>query len=197
VSLRQSSGPACTLNLNGEAVKEAAANKALGSLSRSCLFEWQKIPDGLTQYDWSQSPHLRGTIPTLGEHEFRWRVSTFSRNGTRVTLADETVSLTAVEPPAPEIQLQTTYEVMGDQVLVPITERYLGDALIRSLSTPLDVKVVRDGVTLESETHPPGWGSTSQLYRRLPTDERKLWEKVPFQVSGCFYLLPDVHTVKE
>ncbi len=85
-----------------------------------------------------------------GDHPL-WRVSIFTRNGTRVTLNDETFNVEAVDPPAPTVELASDYNFKDNIYLVPMTGNYLGDAIINSERADLDIAIAQPDV-LESET---------------------------------------------
>ncbi|MDF4976683.1 hypothetical protein P3587_25380, partial [Vibrio parahaemolyticus] len=121
VNFKQSKGPDCSITLSADRAKNEAANKAVGSASRTCLFEWQQIPDGLVQDPLSESPSLSGSLAENGDHPLGWRVSIFTRNGTRVTLNDETFNVEAVDPPAPTVELASDYNFKDNIYLVPMT----------------------------------------------------------------------------
>ncbi|WP_080075077.1 Ig-like domain-containing protein [Salmonella enterica] len=194
VNFKQSKGPDCSITLSADRAKKEAANKAVGSASRACLFEWQQIPDGLVQDPLSESPSLSGSLASNGVHPLGWRVSIFTRNGTRVTLNDETFNVEAVDPPAPTVELTSDYNFKDNIYLVPMTGNYLGDAIINSERADLDIAISRNSDVLESETFTPGWGATNKVYRRINTDERALWEETTYKVNAAYNKVPDVKT---
>ncbi|HHG1136039.1 TPA: Ig-like domain-containing protein [Klebsiella pneumoniae] len=194
VNFKQSKGPDCSITLSADRAKNEAANKAVGSASRTCLFEWQQIPDGLVQDPLSESPSLSGSLAENGDHPLGWRVSIFTRNGTRVTLNDETFNVEAVDPPAPTVELASDYNFKDNIYLVPMTGNYLGDAIINSERADLDIAISRNSDVLESETFTPGWGATNKVYRRINTDERALWEETTYKVNAAYNKVPDVKT---
>lgn len=194
VNLKQSKGPDCSLTLNADRAKSESANKAAGSTSRACLFEWLKIPDGLTQEQFSDSPALSGSLAQKGDHPLGWRVSIFTRKGTRVTLNEETFNIEAIDPPAPTVELSSTFKYKDNIYMVPMTGNYLGDAIINSQRADLDISISRNTDVLESETFTPGWGATNKVYRRINTDERTLWEETIYKVNAAYNKVPDVKT---
>ncbi|HDZ9205295.1 TPA: DUF4165 domain-containing protein [Vibrio cholerae] len=194
VNFKQSKGPDCSITLNAERAKKEAANKAIGNSSRVCLFEWQQIPNGLTQDQLSESPYLSGSLAENGVHPMGWRVSIFTRNGTRVTLSDEVFNIEAVDPPAPTVVLSSKYNFKDNIYMVPMTGNYLGDAIINSERAALDISISRNSSVLESETFSPGSGTSNKVYRRINTDERPLWEETTYKVNATYNKVPDVKT---
>lgn len=194
VNFKQSKGPDCSLTLNADRAKSESANKAAGSTSRACLFEWLKIPDGLTQEQFSDSPALSGSLAQKGDHPLGWRVSIFTRKGTRVTLNEETFNIEAIDPPVPTVELSSTFKYKDNIYMVPMTGNYLGDAIINSQRADLDISISRNTDVLESETFTPGWGATNKVYRRINTDERTLWEETIYRVNAAYNKVPDVKT---
>ncbi|EBO0058376.1 hypothetical protein DSP95_22060 [Salmonella enterica] len=194
VNFKQSKGPDCSITLSADRAKNEAAKKGVGSTSRTCLFEWQQIPDGLVQDQLSESPSLSGSLAANGDHPLVWRVSIFTRNGTRVTLNDQTFNIEAVDPPAPTVKLSSKYNFKDNIYMVPMTGNYLGDAVINSERADLDIAISRNSDVLESETFTPGWGATNKVYRRISTDERALWEETTYKVNAAYNKVPDVKT---
>ncbi len=194
VRMSQNLGPACSVTLSADQAKKDAANKASGSISRSCLFEWQAIPDGLVQDQGTTTPGLSGSVTEKMQHMLGWRVSIFSKNGTRVTLNDQTFAIDAIDPPAPAVDLTSKYSFKDNIYMVPMLGDYLGDATITSERADLDVTISRNADTLESETFSPGWGSNTKVYRRLNTDQRGLWEETTYKVKAAYNKVPEVKT---
>lgn len=192
VNFKQAQGPDCSLTLNADRAKKEASTKPVGSASRSCLFEWQQIPDGLTQDQFSESPSLSGSLAENGSHPLGWRVSIFTRNGTRVTLNDQTFNIEAVDPPVPTIELSSKFLFKDNIYMVPTAGNYLGDAIINADRAELDVAISRNTDVLESETFSPGWGATNKVYRRINTDERALWEETTYKVDAAYNKVPEV-----
>lgn len=194
VELQQSKGPDCSLTLIADRAKVAAASRSIGSVSQTCFFEWQQIPDGLVQNPYWELPSLSGSLANNGDHELSWRVSIFTRNGTRVTLNEERFNIEAVDPPAPTVELSSEYSFKDNIYLVPMKGNYLGDAVIRSETADLDITISRNSDVLESETFSPRWGTINEVYRRINTDERDLWEETIYKVSAAYNKVPDVKT---
>lgn len=192
--LRQIRGPECFLSLNAEQVKRDAATRQAASKARTCLLEWQQLPDGLTQDVYSEAPQLDGMLATKGMHRIGWRVSTFSRNGTRITLADETFDIEAVDPPAPAVQLLSQFNLKDNLYMVPMSGAYLGDAEVTAERAELDVSIKRNSSVLENETFAPGWSPTSRVLRRLNTDARALWEETLYTVQAAYTKVPEIQT---
>ncbi|WP_235695775.1 PKD domain-containing protein [Aeromonas veronii] len=194
VRMSQNLGPACSVTLSADQAKKDAANKASGSISRTCLFEWQAIPDGLVQDQGTTTPGLSGSVTEKMQHMLGWRVSIFSKNGTRVTLNDQTFAIDAIDPPAPTVDLTSKYSFKDNIYMVPMLGDYLGDATITSERADLDITISRNADTLESETFSPGWGSNTKVYRRLNTDQRGLWEETIYKVKAAYNKVPEVKT---
>jgi hypothetical protein len=53
-------------------------------------------------------------------------VSIFSRNATRVTLATESFDIEAVDPPAPQIRIDSRYHYNDELYMVPMDGGFLG-----------------------------------------------------------------------
>ncbi|MNS28005.1 hypothetical protein D3C72_599680 [compost metagenome] len=194
VRMSQNLGPACSMTLSADQAKKDAANKASGSISRTCLFEWQAIPDGLVQDQSTTTPGLSGTLADKKAHPVGWRVSTYSKNGTRVTLNDQTFTIDAIDPPVPTVDLSSKYKFRDNIYMVPMQGDYLGDATITAERADLDVAIMRNTDTLESETFTPGWGANTKVYRRLNTDQRALWEETTYKVKAAYNKVPEVKT---
>jgi hypothetical protein len=192
VRMKQSMGPACTLTLDATRAQDAAANRQVGSAASTCLFEWIDIPDGMQQDPYSESPDLFGTLREQQAHTLRWRVSIFTRNGTRVTLATESYDIEAVDPPLPTVDVMSSYQYSDDLYMVPMQGGYLGDAVIEGEPSPLDVRMTRDSEVLTNETFQPGRSVYNKVFRRMETEESGLWAETVFNIEAAYNLLPEV-----
>ena len=196
VRMKQSMGPACTLTLDATRAQDAAANRQVGSAASTCLFEWIDIPDGMQQDSYSESPYLFGTLREQKVHTLRWRVSIFTRNGTRVTLATESYDIEAVDPPLPTVDVMSSYQYSDDLYMVPMQGGYLGDAVIEGEPSPLDVRMTRDSEVLTNETFQPGRSIYNKVFRRMETEEAALWDETVFNIEAAYNLLPEVKVEK-
>lgn len=192
VTLKQNHGANCALTLSAERALRDAAVRQPGSASRTCLLEWQQIPDGLVQDEYSDAPLLQGTLGSAGSHPIGWRVSTFSRGGTRITLADETFAIEAIDPSVPSVSLLSAHNLKDNIYTAPMGGDYLGDAVVTADRASLDVSISRNAEVLESEAFAPGWKPNNRVQRRIRTDERALWEEVSYVVRAAYTAVPDV-----
>lgn len=197
VRMRQNVGPSCSLTLDATRAQDAAANRQVGNHASTCLFEWIDIPDGMQQDQYSETPYLFGTLRDKKAHTLRWRVSIYSKSGTRVTLATEQHDIEAIDPPAPEINIFSSYHHKDEIFMVPIEGGYLGDAIIEGELTPIDVLLTRDSVELTNETFQPGRGVNNKIFRRMDTEKSALWNETLFNVQGSYNFLPEVKTTKK
>ena len=196
VRLKQSVGPACSLTLDAVRAQDAASMRQVGDRSNTCLFEWIDIPDGMQQDTYSESPSLFGTLREAQPHTLRWRVSIFTKNGTRVTLATESHDIEAVDPPTPTVEVMSNYHYEGDLFMVPMDGGYLGDAIIEGEPSPLDVFMTRDGDELTNETFEPGRSVYNKIFRRMETESSDLWAETVFNIEAAYNLLPEVGVKK-
>lgn len=192
VRMKQSVGPACRLTLDATQAQDAASKRQVGSAANTCLFEWIDIPDGMQQDPYSENPNLFGSLREKQAHTLRWRVSIFTRNGTRVTLATESYDIEAVDPPLPTLDVMSSYQYEDDLFMVPTQGGYLGDAVIQGQPTPLDVRMHRDSEVLTNETFQPGRSVYNKVFRRMETEESALWEETVFDIEAAYSLLPEV-----
>nr|WP_214053505.1 Ig-like domain-containing protein [Photorhabdus caribbeanensis] len=194
VRFTQNLGTACSPTLNADQAKHDASTKYAGSLSRTCLFEWLTIPDGLTQDQNSTIPGLSGTLAEKSIHTLGWRISAYSKNGTRITLNDQTFNIEAIDPLAPTIELSSKYNFKDNIYMVPMLGDYLGDVTISSERADLDIAITRNDDILESETFSSGRGGNIKVYRRINTDQRGLWEETIYRIKAAYNKVPDVQT---
>lgn len=122
-------------------------------------------------------------------------MSIFSRNATRVTLATESFDIEAVDPPAPQIRIDSRYHYNDELYMVPMDGGFFGDAILESELADMDVRLVRDGQSLTDETFQPGRvGTTNRVFRRLATEPMAMWDEASFQIEAGYHLLPEVAT---
>lgn len=198
VKFIQSEGPACNLTLNAnQAINNGARSGQATSYVRDCLFEWTEMAQGLMQDPRTEVPNAIGAIEELGEYTFGWRLSTYSRNGTRITLADQTGMLEAVDPPAPEVTVVSNYLFNNENLLIPLGMSYPGDAQFFSEPAPLRVTVQQSGGAAEAETYPRRPEGKRSILRRLNVRQGKLWEESTLSLRAAYDALPSVFTDKE
>lgn len=193
-SLKQTVGNDCTLTISAERAKTDAANKALGAASRTCVLEWLELPEGISQAGTTDTPKLSGYMDTNGTFPIKWRVSIFSKNGTRITLNDQVLDVNVVDPEAPKIEMLTKYLFKDNIYVVPMAGGYFGDTLVTSVNADLNVDILRNNESILSEKYAAGSAATNKMYRRVSTDDRKLWEETSYKVSALFSKLTDVKT---
>jgi hypothetical protein len=197
VRMRQSKGPACSLTLDAMRAQTAAENRSLGQASSTCLFEWVEIPDGMQQDPYVEAPSLFGSLREKRKHTLRWRVSIFTKSGTRVTLATERFDIDALDPPAPTTRVMSQYHYEDDIYMVPMEGGYLGDAIIEGELTAIDVLLTRDGEALTNETFQPGRGAQHKIFRRLESRAKNLWDETVFNINAGYSLLPEVSVTQQ
>lgn len=195
--MRQRLGPNCRPTLDAGQAQASAAARSTGALSTTCLFEWIEVPDGLQQDSYSDTPYLFGSLREKDDYKLHWRVSIYSKAGSRITLASESYEIAAIDPPLPEISMDTRYRFSDDLYMVPMDGGHIGDALIQGELTPLDIGVMRDSEVLTNETFTPGRvGAKNRVFRRLVTEPMNMWDETQFKIDGAYTLLPEVSQSK-
>lgn len=195
--MRQRLGPNCRPTLDAGQAQASAAARSTGALSTTCLFEWIEVPDGLQQDSYSDTPYLFGSLREKDDYKLHWRVSIYSKAGSRITLASESYEIAAIDPPLPEISMDTRYRFSDDLYMVPMDGGHIGDALIQGELTPLDIGVMRDSEVLTNETFTPGRvGVKNRVFRRLVTEPMNMWDETQFKIDGAYTLLPEVSQSK-
>lgn len=195
--MRQRLGPNCRPTLDAGQAQASAAARSTGALSTTCLFEWIEVPDGLQQDSYSDTPYLFGSLREKDDYKLHWRVSIYSKAGSRITLASESYEIAAIDPPLPEISMDTRYRFSDDLYMVPMDGGHIGDALIQGELTPLDIGVMRDSEVLTNETFTPGRvGAKNRVFRRLLTEPMNMWDETQFKIDGAYTLLPEVSQSK-
>lgn len=195
VRLKIQKGYICTLTTNREAAISDAANRSVEQGSSYCYVEWLKIPPGLTQDERSDMPYLHGVVASEGVHPMSWRLSLFTKSGSEIKLNEQTVNLTAVSPPKPEILINSKNLVPDTQnvLVVPMAGGYFGDVEIKSARAALNLSIERGTEVLEQAKIDQSMSlNNNSTYRRLDADVRKLWEVTKYKVSAAFSALPSV-----
>lgn len=200
IRFKQTEGPACNLTLNAQqAMQTGARSFQSGEVFRDCLFEWQQIPQGLQQNTRAETPVAVGFINDLGDYTLGWRLSIYSRSGTRITLAEQTSDFSIVNPPAPTVEMTSAFEFQPGVMVAPVDARELGDATLRSESAVVRMAVNRDGNTVDSEVYPrrPD-GSRNNVMRRVNmTNNATLWEPMEYSIKGSYERMPELFDEKK
>ncbi|CAM5561701.1 Ig-like domain-containing protein [Eoetvoesiella caeni] len=197
VRFKQSVGPTCGLTLSADQAIQTASRGIRDGEPRSCLFEWQQMPQGLTQNKYGDIPQSTGTLDTLGAHKLGWRLSMFSRNGTRITLAEQTADIEVIDPPAPVVGLESSFTQVDDVLMVPITGSYFGDAVVTGENAALNMAITRNAEAVESETYPKNaWAAQQRIMRRLSAPNSALWAKSTYTIKAAYAALPEVQAEK-
>lgn len=195
VRFRQTKGKSCALTLEeSQAVRSSSSGIRENSLT--CLFEWKELPPEVEQVDWVRQPQARGIVPESGEYNFKWELSVFSQKGVKVLLADQTQQVEVVDPPAPEITLESKYLLEdGKTVVIPINENYVGDVLIEGQRTNMDIEILRNEHVLYDENVQSGFGGYRNIIQRPlneDRDNRTLWGESLFSVKSTYELMPEL-----
>ena len=190
--LDKASGVNCRLTFDREEARYDASLRSYDASIRTCLFEWTLIPEGLSQREEISDPALFGALPSNGDHDLGWRITTFSQAGEEVLIAREMTTLTAIDPVAPSIELDSEFLLEGSRYVVPMDTPYLGDARIEGVRTDMEIRVQRGAEVLEDEIYAPGWGTTHQQTRRLRQDNVPVWTETEHSVTATYTRVPDI-----
>lgn len=194
----QDKGPECSLTLDANVALREAQNRPFTSKSRTCLFEYQNIPDGLVQSIRSNEPLLTGTQDINGDSDIGWRISMYARSGSRISLNTQEAKLNIVDPSAPEIEVESKYHLRDNVYVVPFQESptWLGDANVSGVSANIDVGLYRDDELLEEDTYSGGYGDRTSIDRPLDALPQSVWNKQVFSVLANFSDLPEIKSEK-
>ena len=197
-SFKQTKGPACAVTLDASQAINAAATATPGAKTQqlTCLFEWRDMPGTLVQDKYATVPKAIGQLNDLGIHNLGWRLSTFSKAGVRITLAEQTAALDVIDPPAPTIALQPEgAQIAGDHILVaPVDAASFGNVQIDAINADLRIEIEQDGKPFSSETATVSrYGDTQSVIRGLPVPKNvPLWHKSSYTVKASYARLPEV-----
>ncbi|GAO73605.1 Ig-like domain-containing protein [Comamonas sp. E6] len=195
VRLKIQDGYKCSLTMNRDAAIQDAATRSSEQASNYCFVEWIKTPPGLVQDERSDTPYLRGVVSSEGVHPISWRVSLFTKTGAEIKLNEQSINLTAVNPPKPEILINSKSLVPDSEnvLVVPMAGGYIGDVEIKSVRAALDLSIARGTEVLEQAKIEQSMGlSNNSTFRRLNADARNLWEVTKYKVAAAFTALPSV-----
>lgn len=184
VQMKQVEGTSCTLTLDAEQAKQ----------QDRCLFEWTQIPTGLQQNFYSQ-PYLTGKLPQQDVYSLQWRVSKFAPSGKRVTLAEQSYEIEAINPPAPKIAMAKQGD-MGGVFFASLEGGTTTDIVIEAPASTLLTTITRDDVSVLSERYTLLNPSSNRVYQSLQTLPLTLWQEQEFTVVASYAELPEVTTSK-
>lgn len=193
VRFQQILGPTCRATLSADEAITASERVVRKDAQLACLFEWQIMPDGLMQNKYGMIPQAEGTLDTVGDHTLGWRLSIFSRLGTRITLAEQTADISVTPPPAPTIRLSSNFDMEDGTFMVPVGESYVGDAVISAENAELTIDIESPGSEVLSERFPRNaWSALQSVTRRIANTDTELWGKREITVRAAYYELPEV-----
>lgn len=198
IKFKQTTGPTCSLTLDAQQAITTGARSFNGpEIQRDCLFEWQQIPSGLQQNPRATVPVAVGYISELGTYTMGWRLSIYSRSGTRITLAEQTSDFSIVDPPAPTVDLVSPFVHSPDVLIAPIDTRELGDATITSENAAVRMSVTRGGNVVDSEVYPRRPDGRPKVMRRVAMDRtNQLWEPKEYTIRGEYERMPELFAEK-
>ncbi|WHQ45849.1 DUF4165 domain-containing protein (plasmid) [Alcaligenes faecalis] len=193
IRFNQVEGPCCTVTLSADEAMTVASKAIRDSSARSCLFEWQLLPDGLMQNKFATLPQAEGTLDTVGDHMLGWRLSMFSRLGTRITLAEQAKGIVVIPPPVPTIGLSSNFDMKNGTYMVPVGESYVGDAVITAENSELTIDIETTNGETVSETFPRNaWSAAQSVTRRIVNTDTELWGKRQIRVRAAYKELSEV-----
>lgn len=195
VTLEQAIGPDCRLTTDAQRA-QTSAEYGSSEFSGHCLLEWLEIPDGMQPQDGTDRPVLLGRLEEEKKHTLNWRVSSFSKSGTRVTLAEESFDIDAIDPPEPEINIESALHFKDNIYMVPSSGGYLGDLYVTGEQASLDLLIKNGEATDLNETFRSSGRFNNKIYRRLEAKEAGLWTETPLDVTAKYTDLPSVSKKK-
>nr|WP_246336082.1 Ig-like domain-containing protein [Azomonas macrocytogenes] len=195
VRLEQTNGISCALTLSADRALSDAQRSTTSGSGKTCLFEWQQLPPGLSQNTKLDQPQVSGYLSNVATEQLKWRVSLFSKSGIQATLAQQSANITVVNPPAPVISLDSRLPRNENTLVVPVSGGYVGDATITGNGADLNVHIERNGTVLEDQTFPANSiSAATTLKRRLEAAASSFWSNSPVTVKVAYAKLPDVST---
>lgn len=198
LGFKQIEGPKCDFTLDAGRAINASATATPGAVNRqlTCLFEWIDMPNPLNQDKYASVPKATGTLGDLGPQLFTWRLSTFSKSGVRVTLANQDQSVDVVNPPAPTITLTNAIgdPVNNPVVVAPIDATSFGNLSIQAINSELNIRIERNGEEISFEkSKQNSFGTMQSILKQLPVPKGvPLWNKSEYKVTASYVRLPEV-----
>lgn len=191
VSLEQATGPDCRLTTDDQRA-QVSAEYGSSEFSGHCLLEWLEVPDGMQQQDGTDRPVLIGRLEEEKKHTLNWRVSSFSKSGTRVTLAEESFDINAISPPEPEVSIESALHFKDNIYMVPSGGGYLGDLYVLGEQANIDLLIKNGDTTDLNETFRSSGRFNNKIYRRLEAKQAPLWSETALDVTAKYTDLPSV-----
>lgn len=190
IQMKQDRGIKCNITLNSKEALEAGLTREVTNRNKVCFFEWSNIPNGLVQEQGYKIPTLHGSLLDEGEYDLGWRVSVYAKNGSRVTVAEESTKINAVPPSKPEITLLSSYKIDDKLYVVPVHGGYVGDIQVTSEASDLNVTIQNGSTVIENATFPPNnTGNKTLVTRRIDSAAADAWEKTTYNVSAHYEML--------
>ena len=193
----QTSGMECVPTLSEATARTAAERNGYDPARRTCYFEWSQVPSGLSQSTTGDTPQLLGTIGAKGDHTLRWNAYLFSPGGYRVAVAQQSHTLTAVDPDAPSMDLTSDYLHEGNTYIVPQNRNSLGGLIVDGLPTDIRLDIKRGAEQIENDVFTAGWGARNRLVRNLRTGQTPVWQETLHSAAAIYEKVPEIRTVGE
>lgn len=191
LKLKQGEGPKCRLTNNAEEAIRYGASST--SNSKACYLEWMSYPSTLEVGN-TTDPMLYGYLNDHKKEEISWRLSIYSKVGTRVSLGSQTYEINVINPPVPTIEMNSRYWIDG-QLVVPSDVKYIGDAVFVGEPADMTVQIKRDDVEVEREDYISGLLATpNKVNRMIEMSNNTLWGVSELSLSAFYTKLPDVLT---
>lgn len=193
--LKQDEGPKCRLTNSAEDAIRYAANPTLNT--KVCYLEWMAYPTTL-EVSSTLEPTLYGHFDERKKEIVSWRLSIFSKNGTRVDLGSQTYEIDVIDPPAPTIKVESKFKV-GENYLLPMNEYQVGYATFEGEPADLKVQLTKDGGQSLTEVFPGGWSQDRNKVSRVlrVEHEKGLYGNTKLGLKTFYNLLPEIASENE
>jgi len=199
-TLKQKEGPSMALY-----VDEGSVRPHYGSSLKTAGLEWTNLPTGLAQEEGSIYPSIQGNIPELGDYKLSWAIYILDPDGNKHYIAEQEKNIEVTMPPPPEIELETSLEVLDDNSLAaPVTPTVVGTFSVRapagaghialSVTDPegnLDTSSESTGMELNAD------GSMATFTKTITVDEGQVWNREILELSAHYVGMPENKSTAE
>ena len=198
--LRQIEGPNLDLTTS---ISRAQEYHTFGALIG--VLEWTTLPEGMEQDAYYDRPTIAGGIDALGDHMVGWRVFVVDEDGNQYDLATQEATINVINPPPPEVFLQSNNEVLADGSLAaPLDPVQIGlfsaRAPRRAGNITLELTGVRGGTSSNIYSTGLSLASNSSsvtFSKMVELEDASLWDRNVVTMTAYYTDMPDVRVEQQ
>ncbi|WP_143562435.1 Ig-like domain-containing protein [Shewanella sp. UCD-KL12] len=173
---------------------KSAAALAANNYNHACYIEWTSLPDGLTPEVATYQASAVGGVNILGENKVGFDAYIVNKDGKASKIVSDEVTFTSIEPKPISMALDERLKLAEGVYSISVMDRQIGRYQGTSSRANIDVELSNDsGDTKQYKHNQLPFGETQNFSSYADKlGDAKLWDKVPYQLTGEYRLAPQL-----